>query len=655
MVSFLQKTKLGGRLAYLKNRSHFENPTPQSCNDRIPVFKTTRENLSSRHVKAKAFLSDQAKTQYGKCIDVYHTVKDRYFRSAGVTPHCVSTPYENNAVSSLTSDVAQENQHCDSDSSACALTDTSLYSAPSTCCTDATSLLQTLPESDFDRLPLSTVRAYSESLPKNEQVTTSSFAIPYPVLKCKTNPYHGQSSNLLTINDSQHQLCATDRGDSLSIKSSYDTESMTLAKKSYEKYVPLHGHKKARSGCPGSIEFLKAILKALENRKIIQTSHSIDTYKSLIKDVYGLDRGSQLINCLEADVDQVSPFLMNQLKKDQGNGLKHQSEIAMTYPVTKASYVSTDRLATDVDQDEYADKFDDIPAINAFDKSFVDISQVILVYIKRQHQFTTTQQAHVYRFLDAFVLKKVSGPTNNPLPIKKGLLSDLAQNKKPLSKKESLPIKKGLLSDLAQNKKPLSKKEKPEIKTNIINHVKTSALSLANSETRKQQQQETNIVNHVKTSAPFLADSGAQKQQQQETKTNIINHVKTSAPSLAESGTRKRQQQEQCHPVLKHRRKNGQTSDLSEHSPATIDKLCKTPCDINTGQQIKRKRDHDSLEPSQQKRQKRQQQHVIGSNVFISTYLNNAPTLDLLHYHIKAETDKSMIWEKTNLNLVHAF
>ncbi|ORZ23497.1 hypothetical protein BCR42DRAFT_136996 [Absidia repens] len=258
-------------------------------------------------------------------------------------------------------------------------------------------------------------------------------------------------------------------------------------------------------------------------------------------------------------------------------------------------------------KDECADRFDDFPATNAFDKSFMDISQLILAYVKHQHQFTMTQQAQVYLFLDAFVLKKVSGPTNNPLP-----------------------IKKGLLSDLAQNKKPLSKKEKPEIKTNIINHVKTSASSLANSGTRKQQQQEIEA--------------------------NIIDQVKTSAPSLADSGTRKRQQQEQSHPVLKHQRKNGQTNDFSERSPTTIGKLCKTPCDINTGQQIKRKRDHHSLEPSQQKRQKRQQQqHVIGSNVFISTDLNNATTLDLLHYHIKTETVKPMIWEKTNLNLVHAF
>ncbi|ORZ00070.1 hypothetical protein BCR42DRAFT_201562 [Absidia repens] len=111
-------------------------------------------------------------------------------------------------------------------------------------------------------------------------------------------------------------------------------------------------------------------------------------------------------------------------------------------------------------------------------------------------------------------------------------------------------IKNSLLSDLAQNKKLLPEKE-PEIKDNV------------------------------------------------------------ATLSYAESITRKRQRHQKPQPLVKRQRKDGETTafplckeTLSEHPPTSIAQSCKPPCDPRaSGQQNKRKRDHQTLEP-QQKRQR---------------------------------------------------
>ncbi|ORZ10562.1 hypothetical protein BCR42DRAFT_111943 [Absidia repens] len=184
------------------------------------------------------------------------------------------------------------------------------------------------------------------------------------------------------------------------------------------------------------------------------------------------------------------------------------------------------------DQDDYMDKSYSSLSANTIDEPFLDFSQLILTFMDQQHQFSKIEQSQVYLFLEAFTPMKGSGPSNNA-----------AQNSNAFS------IKNSLLSDLAQNKKLLPKKE-PEIQDNVA--------SLSSTE--------------------------------------II--------------TRKRQRHQKPQPLVKRQRKGGESTafslckvTLSEHPPTTLAQSCKPPCVPRaSGQQNKRKRDHQTLEPQQKRR-----------------------------------------------------
>ncbi|ORZ10561.1 hypothetical protein BCR42DRAFT_111938 [Absidia repens] len=328
MVTFLHKSKLGERMTRLKNFNSSqddhagftfvcaENPTPQSCNEQIPVFETARADRLSHHVKWKASFSGQVKTQFGKCIDLYHDVvysmKGRRHRNTGVTD-CVYIPHERHATpmaSNFIVDQAQINQHDASDSSSCALTTTSFAS------TDDTFLSRTLSYCDFNYLPVSTVCAPSSGLvPKNEQVTLPSFANDSIVVDCLSVSCAGQPNNLLTPANPQNQCCADGYDYTLSIKTICGITSMVPTLQLYQKRAPLRENKKPFIALSGSIGFLKNILRNIENCKFTGISPPLDVYKSLIKHAYGATCGNQIIKYLQTDVDQISPFL---LKKTQG-------------------------------------------------------------------------------------------------------------------------------------------------------------------------------------------------------------------------------------------------------------------------------------------------------------------------------------------------
>ncbi|ORZ22102.1 hypothetical protein BCR42DRAFT_433434 [Absidia repens] len=475
MVTFLQKSKLGERLTRLKNfnisqddHAGFtfvcaENPAPQSCNEQIPDFETAREDHLSHHVKWKAPFSGQVKTQFGKCIDLYHDVvysmKGRRHRNTGVTD-CVYIPYESHATpmaSNFIADQAQDNQLVASDSSSCALATTSLAS------TDDTFLSCTLSYCDFNYLPVSTVCAPSSGLvPKNEQITLPSFANASTVLDCLSVSCAGQPNNLLTLVNPQNQCSADGYDYTLSIKTICGITSMVLTLQLYQKHAPLRENKKAFIALPGSIDFLKNILKNIGNFKFTGISPPLDVYKSLIKHAYGATCGNQIIKYLQTDVDQISPFLLKKAKKEHEQAQAQQSEITLECSLTNAND-DMDWSRTFGDQDDYMDESDSSLSTNTIDEPFLDFSQLILTFMNQQHQFSKTQQSQVYLFLEAFTPIKGSGPSNNA-----------AKNSNAFS------IKNSLLSDLAQNKNLLPEKE-PEIKDNVAN------LSSTESITRKRQ------------------------------------------------------------------------------------------------------------------------------------------------------------------------
>ncbi|CAO3591268.1 unnamed protein product [Absidia cylindrospora] len=97
---------------------------------------------------------------------------------------------------------------------------------------------------------------------------------------------------------------------------------MVAILKPYKKLMPSSGNKKTYFTHPGSIGFLKAILKNIGNCKSIGTSPSPNAYKFVIKNVYGVVGGNKLIE---------------HLKKEQENAQKQQPETALEYPVTKAN------------------------------------------------------------------------------------------------------------------------------------------------------------------------------------------------------------------------------------------------------------------------------------------------------------------------------